>query len=106
MTLRISAFILILTLLIGGCGEEKKLLGRYASEATNASGPIILSLNDNGRAEWMTDTDTASMRWEKRGQEVWLHTKEGGVLKGVMEDTVLRFTLPGVGPILLRKEKM
>lgn len=104
MTLRISVCILVLAFLINGCGEEKRILGRYTSDPT-PSGMIILSLNENGRAEWMTDIDTASMRWEQRGQEVWLHTKEGGVIRGILKDSALRLTLPGVGVILFKKEK-
>jgi len=92
------------TVLIGACSDPSLLLGKYQSPP-EAERYVILELQPNGEGTWETDFDVVSFRWKQRGQEIWLHTRTGGVITGdIIGQTRLEMDIPGVGMIVLEQQ--
>jgi hypothetical protein len=83
---------------LGGCGGNEGFPGRYRAEIKGAGPPqaAILELNENGQGVWKISGDQLSFKWEVRGEEIRLHTREGGVLIGFREDKTIHLRLPGM----------
>ena len=98
----ILAFVLIS---LGGCSEREGLEGRYRAELRDRTQPqmVTLELGITGQGTWKTGGDQVSFKWEVRGTEVRLHTREGGVLLGTVGEKIIAVTLPGMPPLTFRK---
>lgn len=85
------------TLLFMSCGRSPAdLAGPY----TARGGEMRLTLKDTGKGSLSTPDDDISFTWERRGDEVWLHTRAGGVVVCALEsDGSLRADIPGVGKL-------
>lgn len=90
---------------LGGCGKEADILGTY--HATGADGvEVELVLGESGKGTWATDEADVALTWEVKRGEVWLHTRSGGVLSGVVQSGgVIRMDLPGVGKLEFKQVK-
>ena len=90
--------------LITACSDPSNLVGKYQSPP-EAEHFVLLDLQPNGQGTWETDFDVVSFRWKQRGQEIWLHTRTGGVITGdIVEATRLKVDIPGVGVIVLERQ--
>ncbi len=80
------------------CGERDKWAGKYGSTVskTQESPAIFLELMPNGNGSWATEEDSASFKWEIRGNEVWLRTKSGGIIVGNIKGDSIEVNLPGM----------
>ena len=86
------ACVLALTACRGG---EAELAGQYT--ATNRDG-VALALHGEGKGTWTTPDEDLEFTWERRGQEVWMHTRDGGIIVGqVTPDGGITVRLPGAG---------
>ncbi len=97
-----SALVLCFLLPGGGCDrgrEEKALAGEYEAKIVRngESTTVAMLLRPDRKGEWTLDYDNVSFTWEKRNQEIWLHTKSGGVIVGKLENGDIVFRLPGGG---------
>jgi hypothetical protein len=99
----LAAVLLLLTL--AACsGDDSALPGRYAG--ATPEGPVSLELKDNGKGTWSTPDEDIAVAWELRSGEVWLHTKSGGVVVcAVQPDRTLSAKVPGVGQIILSRQR-
>jgi hypothetical protein len=105
MTLRtVPACLLILLLALAACAPDKgDAAGRYT--ATTDDTGITLTLGENGRGTWSTDTDEIPFKWSRPApDQLWLHTREGGVIRGRMESGRLILALPGVDELVFERE--
>lgn len=100
----------LLALLIWGamvilaCSDPALFVGTYQSVAETEH-RVVLELQPNGRGTWETDYDVISFRWKQRGQEIWLHTRTGGVIIGdIVDMSRLRVDIPGVGVIVMERQ--
>jgi hypothetical protein len=104
MTLRTTLpWLLLLLLALAACSPDKgEAVGRYAAAADDTE--IVLTLNDNGRGTWSTDMDEIPFKWSlpKPGQ-LWLHTREGGVVQGRIKDGRVTIALPGVEELVFER---
>jgi len=104
MTLRTALpWLLLLLLTLAACAPDRgEAVGSYVADTEDTE--IVLTLNDNGRGTWSTDTDEVPFKWSlpKAGQ-LWLHTREGGVIQGRIEDRRVTITLPGVGELVFER---
>ena len=80
--------VVLLVLFFGGCKNADDLQGKYLAEIKeDSSSPSIkLELGPNGQGSWAMKGEKVFFRWETQGQEVWLHTKSGGVVAGRIWD--------------------
>ena len=86
------------------CSDVSHLEGKYQSLPT-ADRFVLLELQPNGQGTWETDFDVVTFRWKVRNQEIWLHTRTGGVIVGTIVDKdQLKVEIPGVGRIDLTRQ--
>jgi hypothetical protein len=97
--------VVLLVLFLGGCKNADDLKGKYLAEIKDSSSPSIkLELGANGQGSWSMKGEKVFFRWETQGQEVWLHTKSGGVVAGrILSQGTIEIKLPGAGTLLFRK---
>lgn len=98
------AFLLCLAaaLLMAGCEGSPGLEGKYLAQGQDGKS-VTLTLKPGFTGEWETATDSVPVRWEVRGGEVWLHSKNGGILRGKIQDGALRVSLPGEGELVFSR---
>lgn len=87
------------------CQSGTDLTGTYeAVSPLNPDASVTLVLKAEGKGAWSVDGEEVAFQWEVRGDELWLHTRSGGVLTGrVGEDDSIDITLAGVGKLLFKK---
>lgn len=102
----ISTNILIALLLVvlTACSPAKETItGTYAAQGKDTK--VVLTLNEDGRGVWSTDTDEIPFKWSMRGDgQLWLHTKTGGVIQSRLVDGKIALTLPGVDELLFTRQ--
>ena len=95
-----------LVLLFLGCKNAEDVPGKYLAELKEeaSSIPIKLELGANGQGSWAMKGEKVFFRWETQGQEVWLHTKSGGVVAGrISGPGIILIKLPGASTLSFRK---
>lgn len=103
LILSVVAMFTLVVFLCFGCRHQNDLTGTYGAQSPD--GDVELVLKEGGKGTWSTFDDDVPFTWDRRGEEVWLHTKAGGILRGtVAEDGSLHIALPGVGDFNFRKE--
>jgi len=102
--MKVLIFSLLLTL---SCEKESRLAGKYATvnDMTQRTAVVNLELMANGQGAWSIEEDNVSFKWETRGEEIWLHTKSGGVIVGTINGDTLTVNLPVVGVHRFNKVK-
>lgn len=94
----------LLVLALAACGHDPSLPGSYAG--STPEGPVTLELKDGGKGAWSTPGEDIAVTWERRGDEVWLHTRSGGVvICALRPDGGLEAEVPGVGRIVLERKR-
>lgn len=98
-------FLALVLLAFWGCGEADGLEGRYRAEFQDKAQPqvITLELGRTGQGTWKTGGDQFSFKWEVKGAEVRLHTREGGVLAGRIGNNTIDLQLPGMPSLTFNK---
>lgn len=94
-------FLLVLVAVTASCRPGKDMTGKYRAADPQPGGKLMyLELKSDGKGTWKTGGDDVSFTWEDRGDEVWLHLRVGGVLRGRIEkDHSLSIALPDTGTI-------
>ncbi|MFW5730237.1 MAG: hypothetical protein ACOCPN_00685 [Desulfonatronovibrionaceae bacterium] len=92
-------FLLLLAVSMGSaCTRESGLTGRYTAVLDSARQTrSVIELKKDGQGIWETEIDLVNFRWKVRGEEIWLHTKTGGVITGRLTSTGFVVEIPGVG---------
>jgi len=96
---KIIVLLLALAALAASCSDSSGVEGKYVALGADGKN-VTLTLKKGFTGEWETHTDAVSVRWEAKGSEIWLHSKGGGVLRGVWADGTLRVALPGEGELV------
>ena len=91
---------------IWGCGGNEDLSGRYRAESRGEDPPqtVTLELNENGQGTWKISGDQVTFKWEVRGREIRLHTREGGVATGLREGKAIHLQMPGMPPLTFQRQ--
>lgn len=94
-----SLFLLFCILAVLSCRQTPALDGRYTAPSHTGSPPHpVLLLQEDGKGTWTYGSEDASFTWESRENEIWLHTKSGGVVVGKLrQDRSIDIDLPGIG---------
>lgn len=100
----LSAFVLSLLLLTGCRGPVESLTGDYEAEGAGAAARI--SLRSDGGGALSVGAEEAPFRWEVRENgQVFLHTRQGGIISGRKAEGTLELDMPGAGRRIFRKQK-
>jgi len=84
--------------IFAGCAEQPDMAGTYQQVSIAAPrSHSIIELKDNNEGVWETDIDAISFRWSIRDDEVWLHTKTGGLIIARITDQGFIIELPEAG---------
>lgn len=87
--MRPLAIVLLLALSLAGCDSASSgLEGTYGALRLDGK-TVTLTLKPDFTGAWETPTDTVAVRWEVKGEEVWLHAKSGGLLRGRIDGRTL-----------------
>jgi hypothetical protein len=91
---------------IWSCGGNEGIPGRYLAELRGEDPPraVTLELSENGQGTWKISGDQVTFKWEARGREIRLHTREGGVVTGSREDNAIQLRLPGLPPLTFKRQ--
>jgi len=98
-----TALACLMALALWACAPDRDdVVGRYEAAANDID--IVLTLVENGRGTWSTDTDEIAFKWSTpQPGQLWLHTREGGVIQGRVEAGRLTVALPGVGELVFER---
>jgi len=92
---KISCFLLVIILcliMLFGCSRDReKYAGKYLS-----GDDLVLELGETGSGSWSTLEDNVSFRWEIREKEIWLHSRDGGIITGKINSNSIDINLPGI----------
>lgn len=93
--LRTTQILLMALMLLAGCETtSSNLEGKYVAERQDGKA-VTLTLKPGFTGEWETSTDAVTVRWEVKDEEIWLHAKSGGLLRGRIDGHTLHVELPG-----------
>lgn len=92
----ICAGVVLLLLCLACSRGDDGLAGVYRAESDNGK-EVELLLKENREGEWTVDAMPVTFRWEPRDGEVWLRTKDGGIVAGEVKGDSITLDLPGVG---------
>ena len=97
--------LLILLSLGISCQPGRDLAGKYKAMDPRGGGKaVLLELKSDGKGSWKMGHEDFSFTWEDRGDEVWLHSKSGGVIAGnIGKDHSIHVSLPEVGSFRFEK---
>ncbi len=102
-TIRIF-LLLAVVMSLSACSQDKKsMAAKYTAKSNDME--IVLNLKEDGRGTWSTDTDEISFKWSiRKGEQLWLHTREGGVIQGRLKGKRITLTLPGVDELVFSRQ--
>ncbi len=98
-------FPLFLIFLNLSCESREALVGSYTGLEEEARQPAQaeIKLKEDGFGLWRVGDEEVSFRWNRTGNEIRLHTKEGGVIIGEIKGGNLKITLPGTKSMSFKK---
>ncbi|NJB66378.1 hypothetical protein GGQ74_000018 [Desulfobaculum xiamenense] len=76
----VATLIACLCIVAVGCFDASSVEGEY--RAAGDDGEVRLVLEPGGRGTWSTSDVDVFFVWDRRGDQIWLHTRGGGVLVG------------------------
>lgn len=102
LLLSVSALFLVFT---GACENREHLVGKYqtAIDVNGESQTILLELMANGQGSWSGQEDNITFKWESKEDEIWLHTKSGGLIVAKIVGENIEIDLAGAGLYRFKK---
>lgn len=92
--------ILLALFLLIGCEGKTKITGKYISEGIGKEQNYIIGLEllPNGQGSWSISTEEENVifKWDVSGDQIFLHTKTGGVVTGKVDGNLINIRLPGI----------
>ena len=81
------------------CQKKDRWIGQYETTVVRdqETSVISLELKPDGTGSLADGEDEVSVKWEIRGEAIWLHTKSGGIIAGRTKGNLLELELPGLG---------
>jgi hypothetical protein len=97
---------ILLLATIASCRPGSELIGTYHANDPSTGAVLQLVLNAEGKGHWIVSRENIAFSWEARGNEVWLHSRTGGVVVGRIEKhDCIDVALPGVGRFRFERVK-
>ncbi len=87
------------------CESKDAFVGSYSGveEESHQYAQAEIKLKEDGFGLWHVADEEVSFRWNRKGNELRLHTKEGGVIIGEIKEGNLKITLPGTKSMSFKK---
>jgi hypothetical protein len=100
-------FCLLLFIAAAGCGPGTEHVGTYIAEIKDCPhrGETTLELKETGTGVWKVGEDEVTFSWHVKGNELRLHTRNGGVIVGSLDNRIIHVSLPGSQELFFRKVK-
>jgi hypothetical protein len=100
----LACLFLIFTL---SCGSKEEYAGTYfVQKAVSPKHYVaVIELKEDGQGVWRVFEEEVSFRWSVRGNEIRVHTKEGGIIIGKIQGDVIEITLPGAKSMSFKKRQ-
>ncbi len=90
-----------------GCSDHSRMIGKYEGVDQDFAGNVsVIELQEGGEGLWETDVDLVYFRWKVRGDEIWLHTKTGGAIRGSLTADGFELDIPGLGFFVFVRQGM
>ncbi len=90
--------------IMAGCSEQPEMAGTYQQVSGDVPGSSsVIELEHTKNGVWQTDIDEVSFRWSVRDDEIWLHTKTGGLIIGQITDLGFIIELPEAGSFVFHR---
>jgi len=89
------------------CDNKQKYAGLYRAEdrGFHQEHESTIELKEDGQGLWRVEDDEVSLSWGIKGNEIRLHTKNGGVIKGTIKNNGIEIILPNSQNIFFTKIK-
>ena len=89
------------------CENREYLIGKYQADVAvnGGSQTIFLELMANGQGAWSSEEDNVPFKWESKENEVWLHTKSGGLIMAKVAGETIEINVPSLGEYHFKKVK-
>ena len=100
-------FLVSFALVTSACDSGKRYPGTYVWVRGGDQDRLetLLELKEDGQGIWITNEKEVPFRWSVKGQEIRLHTKEGGVIAGKIIDDTVTIILPGDNVMSFQKKR-
>jgi hypothetical protein len=87
------------------CDNKQKYTGLYRAGGDKLQRENVntIELIENGQGIWRITNDEASFSWGIKGKEIRLHTKTGGIIKGVIKNNGIEIMLPNSQTVFFTK---
>jgi hypothetical protein len=85
------------------CGSETQYIGVYKAQDTESQKQSEIELKSDSEGVWRVDDNEESFAWSKKGDEIRLNTKQGGVIVAKIQDDTLKITLAGGKKLSFKK---
>ncbi|MFZ0931165.1 MAG: hypothetical protein WAN11_21340 [Syntrophobacteraceae bacterium] len=97
----------LLFIAAAGCGPATQHVGTYIADIKDSPhlSETTLELKETGAGVWKVGDDEVTFSWLVKGNELRLHTKNGGVIVGSLDNQIIRVTLPGSKELFFKKVK-
>lgn len=89
------------------CNRETRHAGIYIAETRDSSHrqETTLELKEDGGGVWRVGEDEVGLSWYVKGNELRLHTRDGGVIVGKLDGKFVHVSLPGPKDLFFKKVK-
>ena len=89
------------------CDNKQKYIGLYRAEGGSLQREVenTIELMENGQGIWRIANDEASFSWGIKDKEIRLHTKSGGIIKGMIKNNGIEIMLPNAEAVFFTKIK-
>jgi len=96
----------VLLLFAFSCASKAEYAGLYKAQEGDSKkyAETYIELNENGKGTWRVADDEDEFSWEiKKGNELRLNTKSGGVIVGQIQDDTIVIVLAERKKIVFKK---
>ncbi len=105
---RITACILVLCGFLISCEPEGAFIGKYNAEGKMLQGvpDQVIELREKGHGIWRTGDEETSFTWNVKKDEIRLHLKLGGVIRGKINKDAMTVILPGPKTMVFKRDRL
>jgi hypothetical protein len=100
-------FIFFTMIFCFACDNKQKYTGLYRAEGGELQREHVntIELKESSQGIWRIANDEASFSWGINGKEIRLHTKTGGIIKGMIKNNGIEIMLPNSQTVFFTKIK-
>jgi hypothetical protein len=103
--LRTAACLCAMAVILFSCESTGGYIGKYITDNEKQPGvpEQVIELQEKGQGVWRQVDEEVSFTWNLKKDEIRLHLKLGGVVKGKINNDTIEMILPGQKVMVFRK---